>query len=177
MPVIYCLTPELRIKLEEPIGMLIRGSFSETMSKFKEIIEKEKPHSIISVGDRVSKNLIKNGIAPQLSIVDERCMRKKTQPIRWTAASTIRVKNPQGTITEEAYDAIRKAIEKNERTKIVVDGEEDLLALIAVLHAKDDSLVLYGQPYQGIVVVKVTAEKKSEVAEILKAMEDVRKPK
>jgi uncharacterized protein (UPF0218 family) len=56
-----------------------------------------------------------------------------------------------------------------------VDGEEDLLTLIAVLNAPEKSLVVYGQPYEGIVVVKVTAKKKAEAMEILKAMKTASK--
>ena len=78
--------------------------------------------------------------------------------------------NPQGTITQEAISAIKEALEKNEHTHIVVDGEEDLLTLIAVLYAPENSFVVYGQPYTGIVVVKVTQRKKAQVEEFLKAM-------
>ena len=68
--------------------------------------------------------------------------------------------NPQGTITKEAISAIKDALEKNEHTHIVIDGEEDLLTLIAVYYAPENSFVVYGQPYSGIVVVKVTQQKK-----------------
>ncbi len=173
----YNLTPELRRKLKEPIGTLIRGSFIETMKRFKDIVEKEKPSSIISVGDTVSKNLVKNNMLPQLSIVDNRVMRRSIQPIPLAAEKTIYVKNPPGTITEEALKAIQEALKSNSRVKIVVDGEEDLLTLIAVLYAPENSFVVYGQPYEGVVVVKATRKKKAEVAGILKAMENVRKAK
>ena len=42
---------------------------------------------------------------------------------------TVYVDNPQGTITEEAIFAIKEALERNEHTHIVVEGEEDLLTL------------------------------------------------
>ena len=177
MIIAYSLTPELRRKLREPLGILIRGSFSETMKRFKDITEKEKPSRTISVGDTVSKNLVKNHMFPQLSIVDNRVMRKRIQPTSLAAENTICVRNPPGTITEEALLAIRDAFKSNRRVKIVVDGEEDLLTLIAVFYAPENSFVVYGQPYEGVVVVKVTPEKKAEVAEILKAMENVRKAK
>jgi uncharacterized protein (UPF0218 family) len=45
------------------------------------------------------------------------------------------------------------------------------------LYAPENSLIVYGQPYKGIVVVKVTSEKKAEATEILKAMKTVRKAK
>ncbi len=83
---------------------------------------------------------------------------------------TVNVDNPQGTITQEAIAAIKKALESNEHTHIVVKGEEDLLTLIAVLYAPENAFVVYGQPYLGIVVVKVTSEKKAHVQEFLNAM-------
>jgi len=177
MTVSYILTPDLRRKLKEPIGTLIQGSFAETMKRLKDITEREKPPSIISVGDTVSKNLVKNSIFPQLTIIDNIVMRKSILPIPLTAGKTTHVKNPPGTITEEARAAIEEALKSNNRVKIVVDGEEDLLTLAAVLYAPENSFVIYGQPYKGIVVIKATPEKKAEVARILKAMETARKTK
>jgi len=170
MVVVYSLTSELRMKLKSPIGTLIRGNFSETMQKFKDIVTNEKPRVIISVGDTVLRNLVKNKVPLKISIIDNKCMRKKVHPTYFPVEKTIYVKNPQGSITEEAILAIQDAMKINGHVKIVVDGEEDLLALIAIFYAPEDSLVVYGQPYEGIVVVKVTSKKKTEVAEILNAM-------
>jgi len=177
MAVAYSVTPELRAKLKEPFGMLIQGTFSETMSKLETIIKNEKPPKIISVGDTVSQNLHEHKVNPQLSITDNKRMRRRIQPRIFPNKSVIHVKNPQGTITEEAIATIQKALESDGQIHIIVEGEEDLLTLIAVLHAPEKSLVVYGQPYKGIVVVRVTLEKKAEVMEILKAMETARKAK
>jgi hypothetical protein len=177
MVIAYVVTPKMRAKLKEPFGTLIQGTFSETMSKLETIAEKEKPPMIISVGDTVSRNLHEHGMNPQLSITDNKRMRKRIQPRIFPAKSVVRVKNPRGTITEEAITAVREALESNEQTHIIVDGEEDLLTLTAVLHAPEGSLVVYGQPYEGVVLVKVTPEKKAKVMEILKAMKMARKAK
>jgi uncharacterized protein (UPF0218 family) len=177
MAIAYNVTPELRAKLKEPFGRLIRGSFAETMGKMENIVKREKPPKIVSVGDTVSRNLHEHQMNPQLSITDNKRMRRKIKPRIFTGKNVVHVKNPQGTITEEAITAIREALESDERVHIIVDGEEDLLALIAVLHAPEKSLVIYGQPYEGIVVVKVTSEKKAEATEILKAMKTVQKAK
>jgi len=177
MSIAYILTPELRVKLKKPLGTLIRGSFKETMKIFKDIIERETVATIISVGDTVSKNLTENHLSPKLSIIDNRVMRKNAHPFQLQADKTINVKNPPGTITEEAIEAIREAIKFDCRVKIVVNGEEDLLTLIAVLYAPEKSLVVYGQPYEGIVAIKVTPEKKTEIAEILKTMKTATKAK
>ncbi len=177
MAIAYSVTPELRVKLKEPFGMLIQGSFDETMRKMYSIVKREKPPKIVSVGDTVSRNLHAYQMNPQLSITDNQRMRKRVKQEVFTGKNVVHVENPQGTITEEAITAVREALESDEYVHIIVDGEEDLLALIAVLYAPEKSLVVYGQPYEGIVVVEVTSEKKAEAMEILKAMKTVRKAK
>lgn len=177
MAIAYSVTPELRVKLKEPFGMLIQGSFDETMRKMYSIVKREKPPKIVSVGDTVSRNLHAYQMNPQLSITDNQRMRKRVKQEVFKGKNVVHVENPQGTITEEAITAVREALESDEYVHIIVDGEEDLLTLIAVLYAPEKSLVIYGQPYEGIVVVEVTSEKKAEAMEILKAMKTVRKAK
>jgi uncharacterized protein (UPF0218 family) len=177
MTIAYKVTPALRAKFKEPFGVLIQGSFAETMGKMENMVEREKPPKIVSVGDTVSRNLHEHQINPQLSITDNKLRRKRIQPRVFAGKNVVHVENPQGTITEEAITAIKESLESNERVHISVDGEEDLLTLVAVLYAPENSLVVYGQPFEGIVVVKVTSEKKAEAMEILKAMKTVRKAK
>ena len=42
--------------------------------------------------------------------------------------------------------------------RITVFGEEDLLVLPVCIHAPDNSIVLYGQPNEGLVLVEITTE-------------------
>ncbi len=170
MTVAYTLTPELRIKLKDPFGSLIKGTPEETMGKMKELVEKEKPPKIISVGDVVSHNLHQHNIHPQLTIIDNISLRNQPIPQEAAVEKTVYVKNPQGTITQEAISAVKEALKKDEHTHIVVDGEEDLLTLIAVLYAPENAFVVYGQPYSGIVVVKVSSERKAQAQLFLNAM-------
>jgi uncharacterized protein (UPF0218 family) len=65
---------------------------------------------------------------------------------------------------------VREALLSEDHTHIVVDGEEDLLTLAAVLFAPDKAFVVYGQPHEGVVVVKVTEEKRAEAQELLDSM-------
>ena len=53
---------------------------------------------------------------------------------------------------------------------IFVDGEEDLLAIPAVLESPDNALVVYGQPSEGLVVVTVSPQTKSDVRKIMNRM-------
>jgi len=170
MPPDYSVTPDIISKFKEPFGKLIQGTSAETINKLETMAKKEKPTSIISVGDTVSRNLHKHHIIPQLSITDNKSMRRKLQPKIFPAKNLVKIRNPQGKITQQAITAIRNALEANTHTHILVEGEEDLLTLIAVLYAKENSLVIYGQPRKGMVVVKVTDAKKAEAQEILRFM-------
>jgi hypothetical protein len=177
MAIVYYLPADLRAKLRQPLGTLIQGSFAETMNRLKDMVQEEKPPCLVSVGDTVSKNLEKNRILPWLSIVDNKSMRRTTRPFPSTVAKTLHVRNPNGTITDEAIAAVRDSLSGNSRVRIIVDGEEDLLTLVAIQYAPDNSFVVYGQPYEGIVVTRATQLKKAEVVAILESMRQARKAK
>ena len=170
MAVAYSITTELRVKLKEPFGILIQGTPQETIAKLRQIAEKDKPPKIITIGDIVSRNFHKNHFNPQLSIFDNVTMRSQRMPPESPVEKTVYVKNPSGTITKEAISAIKEALVVNKHTHIVVDGEEDLLTLIAVLYAPEEALVVYGQPLVGVVAVKVTLERKALAEQFLKMM-------
>jgi uncharacterized protein (UPF0218 family) len=174
MPVSYIITPKILSKFKEPFGTLIQGSASETMKQLRSIIENDKPPKIFSVGDMVSRNLHDYSIIPQVSIFDNQTKREKLTPRTFPDKEIMQVKNPHGKITQEAIDAIQKAIQSTTQTQIVIDGEEDLLTLIAVMYAPENALIVYGQPNEGIVVVKVTAEKKAEAQKIWKKMKTIK---
>ena len=164
------LTSALRSKLKAPLGTLIRGEPNKAVEQLVGILNCEKPRKIFAVGDTVTSTMVKQGVDASVYIVDNRIMRKQIKPVSIKGANEIHIKNPSGTITSEAWKAVEKASKASSTTKIVVDGEEDLLALPAMIFAPEGSFVLYGQPLEGIVLVKVTQEKKEEIRELIKAM-------
>lgn len=171
MKIAYMLTPKLSAQFKNPFGLLIEGTADKTMSTLKHMVTAEKPPMIISVGDVVSRNLHVYGMHPQLSVIDNVSLRdKKETALTPHGEKVVTVKNPQGTITEEAIKTIKKALTKKEHTHIVVEGEEDLLVITAVQHAPLNSFVVYGQPHCGVVVVRVTTERKVDVKGFLKDM-------
>jgi len=137
----------------------------------KELIKDTEPNKIITVGDTVSANLTKKGIHPHVFIIDNKIMRKPITPIKVDADQTFHIKNPPGTITDEAWQAMKEALKHKGRVKIVVEGEDDLLTLVAVACAPENSIVVYGQPDEGIVVIKVTEEMKELVSKLIDEME------
>ncbi|MDG6223559.1 MAG: GTP-dependent dephospho-CoA kinase family protein [Candidatus Bathyarchaeota archaeon] len=140
------------------------------MNKLKDYILEEKPSTVISVGDVVSQNIVESGISVDILIVDNKTMRKTIQPITAIAQKTLYTKNPAGTITDEAWNTIKLALQDKVKTKIVVDGEEDLLTLVTVLSAPEDALVVYGQPKVGIVLVKVTDKSRKNMRRFVDLM-------
>ena len=85
---------------------------------------------------------------------------------------TIVVSNPAGTITNEALMAVKLGIE-NPPSKIMVNGEEDLLALPCIVYAPDNTAIYYGQRNEGIVKITVNSETKQTVKEIINSMREV----
>ncbi|UCE29785.1 MAG: GTP-dependent dephospho-CoA kinase family protein [Candidatus Bathyarchaeota archaeon] len=152
------------------MGLLIQGSVSETTEELKRLIKKEKPHKIISVGDAVSSSMIEHGIFPNVLVVDNRIMRQEINPIPVNVNQTFHVKNPPGTLVDEAWINMRNALRQQQTTRVLVDGEEDLLALVAISCAPEKSLVVYGQPHVGIVAVRVTKQKKKLVGQFVEDM-------
>lgn len=142
------------------------------MERLKELIEEEKPSTVISVGDIVSRHMIEHGISLNVLVVDNKTMRKPIEPVVVDVDQTFYAKNPAGSITDEAWAAIRQAVEQKGLVRVMVDGEEDLLTVVAVLSAPEDAIVAYGQPHAGIVVVKVTEESRRKFRRIVDSMAD-----
>jgi uncharacterized protein (UPF0218 family) len=168
---IRLLTNGLRVKLKSPLGALLKGSFNETIKEFEKMVKTKKPSMIISVGDALSEALLDHGIFPKVLIIDHKVMRKPAVPLVAEGYETVTLKNDSGTISDEVWAEVESAVERDRKVKIVVKGEEDLLTLVAIIIAPESSLVVYGQPYEGMVVVEVTSEKKNEMKKIVDAME------
>jgi uncharacterized protein (UPF0218 family) len=150
---------------------LIRGSFDHTSRELKELIDTIEPAKIVAVGDRVSENMLGAGIRPNVVIVDNRVMRKTITPIAVDAEETLVLRNPPGTIADEAWRIIGAALKNDKRTRILVEGEEDLLALVAAICAPENSIVVYGQPREGVVVIKVTQGARRTFSDMIDEME------
>ena len=169
------LKPELRQELRNPLGTLIKGTPEETENELRKTIQKERPQQVISVGDIVSRSLLELGVKPHIIIVDGKAMRQHVKPIKTEAQEKITIQNPAGTLTPQTWTALDKAITRKQPTMITVEGEEDLLTLVAVLEAPNNWTVVYGLPQEGVVIVKVNATTKHKANLIVQAMEPLPK--
>jgi hypothetical protein len=154
---------ELRVLFRKPFGKLYKGKGLAPASRIKKELKDEK---VIIVGDITLKNALEVGIRPSLAIIDLKTKRENRKKLK--NSETI-VKNPAGMITEELWDEIHEKIDID-GARIIVDGEEDLAVLPCVLEADWDTVILYGQPDEGIVLVRVDEEKKMEASILLKML-------
>ena len=166
------LTEGLRAELKKPIGLLLVEKDKTTTEYLRKILEKQKLGKTIIVGDYTTKRILKDRLIADVYIIDNKIMRQPISPVNLELEQTIHISNPAGMITEEAWRAVEEAIQSEKRTKLVIHGEEDLLALPAILSSPIGSFVLYGQPEKGLVVVEVTEKKKIEVSRIIDRMEE-----
>ncbi|MEM2990451.1 MAG: DUF359 domain-containing protein [Halobacteria archaeon] len=172
------LPQSLRKRLKKPLGKLYSGD--NCMEKLKGDIEKiEKcKQKIITVGDIVTYSAIKAGIMPDVAIVDEKTLRTRVseeviEDTKQVFSKTARAVNPAGTITPELIASIEEALNSKHPVRIFIEGEEDLATLPAIALAPLSSVIIYGQPSEGIVAVKVTDSKKKLARALMEKMERV----
>lgn len=171
---VYLRIPNrLREKLRKPLGFFIAGPHAEF--KAKKHIEHVKPVKIATVGDIVSLTLHEAKLHVDITVIDGKTLRSISKQYTFKSNYIFKVKNPPGTISIEAWNTLKKALEINEEVLVLVDGEEDLLVIPVVILAPENSVVAYGQPPlwgdEGIVIIEVNIEKKREFINYLKEME------
>lgn len=161
----------LRDELKQPLGTLAKGTPGDTMKTLKKLVEVGRLAMLISVGDYTSKNILSAGLPLKLAIIDNKVMRRDVEPWFPSGWKIFSVENPPGMITASSWRAIEAAINLNKEAIVIVRGEEDLLTLPVIALAPIGSLVVYGQPSEGIVVVEVTEERKRWTSDFLNKMQ------
>jgi len=145
--------------LKNPLGSLFEGS--DSAFDYLNSIDYEW---LVTVGDFTTADFLNSGFEIDILIVDfliERAPAKedKKDVIEKYSAPSVEVENPRGCITEELWNVLTDV---DCPLKVYVDGEEDLATLPAVLLSPPDSIVAYGQPGEGVVLVEVDESKKNE---------------
>nr|WP_320162439.1 GTP-dependent dephospho-CoA kinase family protein [uncultured Methanoregula sp.] len=155
------------LSLPEEHRRLFKEPFGELHRELREILPRLNGRMVCAVGDVVTHNLQKNGIVPDVAVVDGYTMRFPCSRMPNVTGACISVKNPAGTLTNELIAALDQAV-ANPPTTIVVEGEEDLAVIPMVIAAPIGAVVLYGQPQEGVVFRTVTPEAKETAQQFLK---------
>ena len=177
----------LRPELQRPLGRVLRGSDVERSVKSKQ------GSMVITVGDVATKTLLDMGIVPHLAIIDGKVGRKpfhetlKILQLQKVKPFSLKpVKSGPGYISKKAIQVLRSRIRLCRTTLarpvaqerywvLVVDGEEDLLALPAIAEAPLGAVVYYGQPNRGLVEVVVDMKKRARAVALLSEFEALTK--
>lgn len=162
------LPDSFREQFKNPLGVLLPEEISDK-AHILEFLEND-PY-VITVGDRTTEKMIDFGIIPSLQIIDGIEKREKRESIKLEDTVELTVDNPPTEITDSSIELIKKAFAMNGKVRIMVNGEEDLLVLPVCVYAPENSIVMYGQPNEGLVVVKVTPEIKNKTQSLLDLME------
>ncbi len=182
------LPQEMRSELKRPLGQVFKGGEDELEKTARLLLSniKIEQNLVIAVGDIVSLALERIGFKPPIKIIDLRSRRKKFTPaqsrIFYSGGSPstgsqvekirhFRLTNNPGTINSGIGGIFQSTLKKYFATKeqqvIVVNGEEDLVTLPAILLAPLESVVVYGQMDLGVIAVLITEQKKKEIEAIV----------
>ena len=171
------LPDSLRDAFKEPFGPVytetdgLLAAVDETAATATASTGTDGP-PLVAVGDVVTHHLLKDGRQPDVAVVDGKTEREAVDE---AVAATLadpdglvrRVSNPPAELSEAMLVALREAIAAAEPVTIIVDGEEDLATLPALVAAPRGSSVVYGQPGDGMVHVAVTESQADEARRLL----------
>ncbi|MFH1403200.1 MAG: DUF359 domain-containing protein [Candidatus Altiarchaeota archaeon] len=158
------LPPSLRPALKKPLGRLVSGLDSLS-----------KEDVLITVGDEASKAVLSDGFKPKIVVYDGKTARQPIdvpESLEGYGDKSVTVENPPGTLQKRVFQVIRQALDYEGSTTVFVEGEEDLTALAAIMEAPNGTVVVYGQPGEGMVLVDVNEVIKKKVSKIIGEMED-----
>ena len=160
------LPDAMREELKEPLGEIYTDS---------DALVADAGEPIVAVGDIVTYHLLEADRRPTVAIVDGKTKRERVDRKVLNAVDAfderINVVNPQSTITDDLLEALASALDSSGSTVIVVDGEEDLASIPAVLATAEGGSIVYGQPDEGMVLVSVTEATRDRCRELLEGME------
>lgn len=136
-------------------------------------LDRSKP--ILAVGDICSSKLLESGVRPDVIIIDGKTRRGViAHPPDEQGYTQKRVKNPPGCLTPELFDAIGEA-ESNARngikTRILIDGEEDLSVIPLIMIFPLGSQIVYGVPGVGMAMLIITSEFRVKAQRLIEEME------
>ncbi|NHN60148.1 MULTISPECIES: GTP-dependent dephospho-CoA kinase family protein [Halorussus] len=160
----------MRGELKEPMGPIFTDA--------ERLLAEAGDGPLVAVGDVVTYHLERAGVVPDVAVVDGLTEREAVDDDVAEGVARlggevreVHVENPAAAITRGLAAALREAIADPEPTVLVVDGEEDLVTLPAIVAAPLGAAVVYGQPNEGMVLATVTDESKTRVCDLLGRMD------
>jgi len=160
-------TDSQRNLLSGPLGDLIEEEpRSAVLILRSEYLSKSRGVSF-SVGDIVTETMIEGGVPFSVAVLDMKTQRRPFELDIGKFGRKFFLKNPAGHISLEAWTVLRTALSAGPNSLVLVEGEEDLMTAVAIDVSEEGSLVVYGQPGKGMVVVKIEPDVKRRIRELI----------
>ncbi|RPG76278.1 MAG: DUF359 domain-containing protein [Euryarchaeota archaeon TMED248] len=171
------MAPVLDKELKTPMGQIFQGPEDMPEVAMSSALESLPEHRacIVAVGDVTVKTLLDMEIIPDIGLIDG--MTKRTSLAKEDLVDislfdeVLQAENPAGCLTPSLVESLEKAIFMQDAVIINVDGEEDLAPLYIHCLAPIGTVVLYGQPNQGVVSQITTLAVKKRCRELLSMFE------
>lgn len=160
------LSGQQKAKLKKPWGQIVHSQ--QLASQMK----KHKPTVTAVVGDYSLSTFIEQKIPFNLGIYDGKTQREKNNIVEQTLKKhhltipIVKITNKAGEVSVMATKTIQKYQERPHQL-IEVQGEEDVLVIPLILLLPLNSLVWYGQPSKGMVMVRVDEEIKQRLVKTI----------
>lgn len=141
------------------------------MCTLEEVSHLARTKKIVAVGDVTAGNLNKAGVPLLLEIVDLKTQRKEDGIFPHVEGS-IHVRNPAATLTAELFRHVEESLKKGRKTRIEVDGEEDLAVIPIIFYSDLNTVVVYGVPNKGMACIEIDENTKEYAKDLVKRMEE-----
>ena len=156
-----------------PMGELFEGPEDSPEVALSAMLEALPPNhgALVAVGDVTVKGLMDMGILPDIAFVDGQTKRealdasllvnKDEYPLNNS------VTNPPGQLTPDLLEVVRWSLQQDEPVLVEVDGEEDLAPMFVLATAPLGTIIVYGQPRQGVVMRILDLQAKQRARNLL----------
>lgn len=160
-------------EFKTPMGELFEGPEDDPEVALSAMLESipEGSGLLVAVGDVTVKGLMDMEILPDIAFVDGQTKREALDSSLQVEAEKFSLRNsvlnPPGQLTPALLDAVRWSLEQDESVLIEVEGEEDLAPMFVLATAPLGTVIVYGQPRQGVVMRILDMEAKHRSRNLL----------
>ncbi|MGA2911156.1 MAG: pantetheine-phosphate adenylyltransferase [Candidatus Levyibacteriota bacterium] len=158
--------------LPESLRPILQKPWGEVLNEIPQGIDGSKT---IVVGDATAQKFNGKKVGQFLSIVDFLIKREikfhQLSELGFDGENIQHITNHHGAITPELFQAVQSAFKTKTQTVILIDGEDDLAVLPALLVAPLGFSIFYGQPNEGLVQILVTEENKEKAYQLIQSFD------
>ena len=160
-------------EFKTPMGELFEGPEDAPEVALSAMLDAlpENHGTLVAVGDVTVKGLMDMGVLPDIAFIDGQTKREALASsllVRGEAYAQQRsVVNPPGQLTPELLEVVRWSLEQDDSVLVEVEGEEDLAPMFVLATAPLGTIVVYGQPRQGVVMRILDMEAKHRARNLL----------